>query len=750
MSPKEPLFHFVSDAFSESAFHVVRFKGREGLSRLYEFSITLVSEQDGLDAAEALQNPARLLMKNQQGFTPYHGVLKSFSVLQKVDKHTFYRAVLVPEFWRLTLNQDCQIFLDKDFKQIAQEVLEQGELTGSRVSLKLTGSYSSWPFVCQYNESHYEFLDRWFRRDGIYYFFDHTQGGDVLKITDSKSSHGALPGGDQLFYAETSALDGPRADKLVRVFGHCRKTIPRKVLLKDYNYEKPTEEVKAEAEADPKGHGEVYVYGEHIRHSSEASRLARVRAESFISRKNVYNGMSSVPDMRSGYTFTLKDHYRSDFNRKYLITAVTHEGAQEAWLTAGLGVSIPDGGDKHFYRNTFEAIEDDVQFRPEHELRPKVFFDAMSAKVWTEGDEDYAHVDEHGRYRLLFPFDISGRGPGKASHDIRKCQPYAGSKHGLHFPLHKNTETLVSFVDGHPDRPVIVHAAPDPEHKSLVTDATHTRCLLTTSGQNLFHVEDKDGHQQIHCQSPTRTTWLRMGKAGGGTPDGFGLSTEGNRTETVNQNETISVSGDMGRQVKGDANTLTKGKSRSTHLSRTSKTFHGKKTDVFLGKLTEIKAGGGAEFAPHWKGIQNKLTRVHGSKTETTLDSEKKSGTETETSGSNNTIKALATSSSSSEKACNGLSITAFVNMLYILRMKTGVAFASVSKTGAATELVGNEFSITIAKAGGGGESTEVALSRLDMKGLHSKVAGSATKLQAAKVALKGNITKLAGDTILM
>jgi uncharacterized protein YjbI with pentapeptide repeats len=161
-------------------------------------------------------------------------------------------------------------------------------------------------------------------------------------------------------------------------------------------------------------------------------------------------------------------------------------------------------------------------------------------------------VDEQGRYHLLFPFDLSGRGPGKASHPVRKCQPYAGSKHGLHFPLHKKTGTLVSFVDGHPDRPVIIQAVPDPDHPSLVTESSHTKCLLTTSGQNLLHFEDKQGHQQIHFQSPTRTTWMRLGKAGGGgAREGLGLSTQGNRTAALGQNDVETVGRNYKRTIDG-------------------------------------------------------------------------------------------------------------------------------------------------------------------------------------------------------
>ena len=53
---------------------------------------------------------------------------------------------------------------------------------------------------------------------------------------------------------------------------------------------------------------------------------------------------------------------------------------------------------------------------------------------------------------------MSGKKNGKASAPIRMAQPYAGTGHGMHFPLHKGTEVLLTFIDGDPDRPIIAAA----------------------------------------------------------------------------------------------------------------------------------------------------------------------------------------------------------------------------------------------------------------------------------------------------
>ena len=79
-------------------------------------------------------------------------------------------------------------------------------------------------------------------------------------------------------------------------------------------------------------------------------------------------------------------------------------------------------------------------------------------------------LDGQGRYKVKMPFDLSGRQEGKASHWLRMVQPYAGTDHGMHFPLHKGTEVLLTFVEGDPDRPIIAGAVPNPEKPSVIND----------------------------------------------------------------------------------------------------------------------------------------------------------------------------------------------------------------------------------------------------------------------------------------
>ena len=50
-------------------------------------------------------------------------------------------------------------------------------------------------------------------------------------------------------------------------------------------------------------------------------------------------------------------------------------------------------------------------------------------------------------------------------------QNHAGENYGTHFPLKPGVEVVLGFIDGDPDRPLIVGAVPNPTKPNPVTNA---------------------------------------------------------------------------------------------------------------------------------------------------------------------------------------------------------------------------------------------------------------------------------------
>jgi len=537
-------FSFASKALPEDTFGVVRFNGTEGISKLYSFDITLVSDDPEIDLKEILQNPATLTILGDHSDLPVHGVLARFEQLHEVKHHFFYRAVLVPRLWLSNLYHENQLFLGRTVPDIIEDILKQAGLTTQDYELRLTKEYPQWEYICQYRETDYEFISRWMEREGIYFFFEQTDDFEKLVITDSFTAHQDILGDALIPYAPPTGLVPEQ--ELIQAFISRQKMLPNKVILKDYNYRKPSLELKAEAEVDPKGRGDVYFYGEHFKEPEQGSALAKIRAEEIACRANVFHGESTATNLCSGYLFELADHYREGFNRKYLILDIEHEGVQAASFLSGLREELTEKEQTRTYTNRFMAIPAGVQFRPERTTQKPKIQGTMNAVVDAAGDGKYAELDEMGRYKVILPFDLSGNNDGRASRWVRMAQPYAGAEYGMHFPLHKGTEVLLTFIDGDPDRPIIASAVPNPATSSPVNTDNQSESVIKTGGDNKIRIEDREDSERIIMQSPKVNSFIRIG-----TPnDPIDIDNEG----TANEHISIQTEGDGGDGIRIQTN----------------------------------------------------------------------------------------------------------------------------------------------------------------------------------------------------
>ncbi|XCN73040.1 MAG: type VI secretion system tip protein TssI/VgrG [Candidatus Electrothrix aestuarii] len=475
-------FSFTSKATDDDSFAVVSFTGSEAISQPYEFEIVLVSEKTDIDPLQVLHNSARFTIhRDKEQDVHFNGIVMQFEETQEFNGYLFFKAVLAPKLRWLALTHHNQVFLDLTIPGIMREALKDAELSdGIDFEFRLQNDYQPIEYVCQYDESHLNFVSRWAEREGIYYFFEQTDQGEKVVFTDTKISQADLVLGKDLIYMPQTGLDSLHTKEVIKDFVCKHTLLPERVYLKDYNYRKPSLAMEGIADVDPDGRGENYIYGEQFFTPEEGNHLAKIRAEELLCRKSVFLGGSSVPFMVPGFTFDLQEHYRGIYNKKYLITDVSHEGHQTGYLISGLGPALTPREEQMFYSNSFTAIYSDVQFRPVRiAVKPKIS-GTINAKIDAASSGQYAELDEQGRYKVILPFDRSGRHGGKASAWFRMMQPYAGTNQGMHFPLHKGTEVLLTFIDGDPDRPLIAGAVPNPETASPVTVENQTKSVIAT------------------------------------------------------------------------------------------------------------------------------------------------------------------------------------------------------------------------------------------------------------------------------
>lgn len=474
---------------------VVSAEGREKISTPYRYDLELVSKEKDLDLAAHFAKRVWLELKGL--FAQGKGVLRHdiAGILWEIHQcdsragWVAYRAVLVPQILRLSLDVRTRIFLKKSVVQIAQEILlEHGFVDGTDFEFRLNERYPEREHVVQYQESDLDFLSRLLEHWGIFYFFEQAfqveKKPEKIVFADAPEICAPIQPAESFPYRPKSPAPCDWYDEeTVREFTYRHTRVPAAVLLQDYADATPSVDLKTQEEVAKHGEGTVYLYGEHYGTQEEGKFLARIRAEEIRGREKLFSGTSNARGFHAGARCTLNDHYRTTLNAPYRIVEVRHRIEQ----------TLPLGGIGDItgtYVNEFRCMPAEVPFRPERTTpRPKIG-GAVHARIDAPGDGTYAELDERGRYKLKFSYDLSDRGNGTASPFVRMAQAYAGNDYGFHCPQHKGIEALVAYENGDPNRPLILATAPNPETSSPVQGANQTQCAWKSAGANAIVFED--------------------------------------------------------------------------------------------------------------------------------------------------------------------------------------------------------------------------------------------------------------------
>ncbi len=599
MSEHPYVFSFSIDDLPPDTFVVHSFTGKEGLSELYRYDVLLVAQDNSISYEKILQKPCCLTMQGRTHTLTANGIVASLKLKQFESGKALYQALLVPQIHNLTLQQYSQIFLDKSFPGILKSILSDNEITD--YELRLETQYPTLEYVCQFNETHFQFLSRWMEHYGIYFYFEQGENGEKIIFTDAAISHVAFADSD-LEFNPTSGLDDIVRESAVHNFIAEYTSVPQNVLLKDYNYQYSTLKMQGQATVDANGVGTHYSYGDNFKSPGEAEPIAKIRAQEFQCRQLQMQGESFCLGMQSGFSFTLQKHFCQELNGNYLLASIQHTGRNWTAVTAP-GANHQETRGKLVYSNTFSCIPMSQQFRPGRDTKKPRFYGLLSATIDAEGSGKYAELDSHGRYKVIMPFDLSGRSDGKASSWIRLAQPYAGGSYGMHFPLHKGTEVLISFVEGDVDRPLITGAVHNFDKPNHVATSNQDINSIITAGGHQFAIGDTAGNGFMHMQVSGKTAGLALLESGGssggnddgdgdGDGDGGGESDE----EKGNNGKFLVYNKEYYSGTFGQTTELKLGSSTDVTVGVSNELFGGGKGDINAGLSWGLSCGTVLEY----------------------------------------------------------------------------------------------------------------------------------------------------------
>jgi type VI secretion system secreted protein VgrG len=500
-STTDVFMRFESDApeLAEAPNVVVRVSIEERLSTLYAVEVHLEVQQDlplsRDEVASVLRSPARLRLSAGSVDRITHGVLRELELLGPTPTGKIaYRAVIVPRLARLAHVHRSRVFQGMSYPGIVRRVLLDAELVEGRdFELRLrrgpcaepddlpepgapNDDFADYPqreYTVQLEESDLVFVERLLEHEGIGFAYEQGDERERLVLFDDPSQLadlGAIPFTTQRAHDLTGH---------VTRIARRHRTVTGRAVVRDYNWRTPQVPVAGERVADEAfGEGFAAYYGAHAKTPKDAERYARIAAERLAVDREVYAGEASTTDLAAGVRFAIEHAYCGDLDQPYFVIATSIRAA------------APDDGALPGYTLSFEAIAADTPWRPPVRHGWPRIAGLMHARVDGVQIGKAAPIDEHGRYKVLLPWDLYGQPGGRASRWIRMAQPHAGDGYGMHFPLHIGTEVLLAHVGGDPDRPVIVGSVPNPDTRSPVTRENATHNVLRTRTGILVELDD--------------------------------------------------------------------------------------------------------------------------------------------------------------------------------------------------------------------------------------------------------------------
>jgi len=543
----------VTTPLSDDALLLRRFSGSEELSRLFEYEIEMVSENDSLDPTRIVGENISWML-NQSGDAPryWNAHVSSFRYAGQNDAGTIYRATVVPWLWFLTQTTDCRIFQHKTTAEIIETVFT--DLGFRDFEFHLHGNYEKREYCVQYRESDFNFVSRLMEEEGIFYYFEHQNGIHTLIIADDISSYFRLPDYD----VEMADPDhsGDLSDQITS-WEHETRFRSGRWTQTDFNFKKPRTRLLTTTETvmpvPLTKKFEIYEYPGCFTERKPGHHLTRIRMQESEADHDVVFGECLYRSFAPGGRFRIRNHVNSaEVGREYVV----RKSVVEASVGGSYDVHLSAPGEINFHCR-FECLPSKAVFRPARQTRRPVVEGPQTAIITgPPGEEIYP--DEFGRVKAQFHWDREGRFDEKSSCWLRVSQVHAGQGWGMMDLPRVNEEVIVSFLEGDPDRPIITGRVYNGENMPPFSlPAGKTRRGNTTktykgAGHNEMSMDDSPGKEQLRMNAQydmnSNVNHDQTLNVGNNQTEKVGV----NRTRSVGSNEKVEIGGNQSIHVTGE------------------------------------------------------------------------------------------------------------------------------------------------------------------------------------------------------
>lgn len=597
---------------------LIGFTGRESMSQLFHFHLDVLDTNRGDLPFDKLLGKSIIITLGERTF---NGIVARISqgIRTRAPSggrvQTRYRMEMVPSVWVLTKQFRCRVFQQKTVKEILTKLFEDFAVKFDR----LKRNYLPREYCVQYRESDFDFASRIMEDEGIYYFFRHTDVGDEMVLADTPvdvspktpQSYPPMPEPKALpFGLSRSGKDNQ--EERVSSWEKVQELRSGGCILREHHFELPFPPPLGKLIAEDTNAKHTVQVGT-VTHRLEIDDNAQFKIDDFPGGfahffDNVDKGGGPMPgslnnlnqlgdaqetavklrlqqETVSGLVILASSNFRHLVcGHQFELTQADEIGANGQYLLTTMGHSANLSGDpssngsgaKLLYSNSFTCIPVDpnLPFRPQRLTAKPVVHGPQTAFVVGSGAADEEiHVDKFGRVKVEFHWDHAGKqntrddqGTFKDSSCwVRVGTPWAGQQWGMvHIPR-IGQEVIVNFLDGDPDRPIIVGSVYNavnmppydlPKHKTQSGIKSRSTLKGMPNNFNEFRFEDKKGQEEVLLHAERNLTTVV--EADEARSVGHDRSTEIGNDDTlhVKHDLTTLVDNDESRVIGNDRDTL--------------------------------------------------------------------------------------------------------------------------------------------------------------------------------------------------
>lgn len=565
---------------------IKRLSCSEGLNQLFHIDLEILHEEDSpgvlptvVEPNDVLGKPFTISVKQKNDKERYfNGICILFSQGRRNENFSSYRAEVVPKVWLLTQISQSRIFQNKTVPQILEEVLK-----GFEYDLEIQGNFKPRNYCVQYRESDWNFASRLMEEEGIYYYFEHTDGSHKLVIGNTRESHRNCPSEFKIPYkVDTSGISDTWAHQITS-WQVDDRLLTGKYQLRDFNFQLPLNNLQADQAScfNVGGNQKLEVYDWHGGYAKrfdgidrgggenppglqpifdDRERTVKIRQEELdVNYKHIF-ATSDCCTLTAGYRFKLMRHPVKSNNINYVIVSAQHEAVQSPGY-------VSDELDSNTYSVSFLTIPHGGGFAPYRPprltSRPVVRGTQTAKVVGNPGDEIF--TDKYGRIKVQFHWDRQGKNDADSSCWIRVGTLWAGKQWGvIHIPR-VGQEVIVDFIEGDPDHPICVGSVYNPETMPPYTlpanktqSGVKSRSSLGGGSDNFneFRFEDLKGSEEVYLHAEKDWTIMVENDKNQIVGHNETLLVKNDRTKTVDHDETTTVKNDRTETV-GNNETIT-------------------------------------------------------------------------------------------------------------------------------------------------------------------------------------------------